>query len=404
MKTQRCRASAAETKRKTGKGALRTALLLLLVLLASCRDDEYVYYSEDVDTGVASVESEIIGMYVLNEGNMGSNKCTLDFLNLSPDSATIHYTRDIYSECNPSEVKELGDVGNDVKVYGSRLWMVVNVSNKVVVTDAYSCVKIGQVDIANCRNLAFDGDYAYISSYAGPVTLGGTAQLGRVYKVDTLTLEKVDSVTVGYQPEELCIIDDKLYVANSGGYRATGDYDRTVSVVDLQTFGEERQIDVAINLHRCRADSYGQLWVTSRGNYSVNAVPSRLFCLTDDGSGMQLVDSVDITVSDLCIVGDSLYYIGVDQTNTTSNGTITYGIVDVTTRQVVSTALSEADEIAAIKVPYGIMVNPIDRDFYIMDARDYVSSGRLYHFLADGTFEYYVTTGDIPGHAAFLYK
>ena len=379
--------------------------MLIILLLASCRGDEYVYYSEEEDLGVATVESEVTGMYVLNEGNMGSNKCTLDFLDLSADNATIHYTRDIYSERNPSEVKELGDVGNDIQIYGHRMWMVINVSNKVEVADAYSCEKIGQINIANCRYVTFDGGYAYISSYAGPVQMGGTAQLGRVYKVDTLTLEKVDSVTVGYQPEELCVLNGKLYVANSGGYRATGDYDRTVSEIDMTSFEEERQIDVAINLHRLRSDDYGQLWVTSRGNYSTDAVPSRLFWLyKDDNGNMEVVDSVDITVSDMCIVGDSLYFIGIDQTNTTSNGTITYGIVNVRTHQTVSLSLSDADEIAGIKVPYGIIVNPIDKDFYIMDARDYVSSGRLYHFLADGTYDYVVTTGDIPGHAAFLYK
>ena len=379
--------------------------MLIILLLASCRGDEYVYYSEEEDLGVATVESEVTGMYVLNEGNMGSNKCTLDFLDLSADNATIHYTRDIYSERNPSEVKELGDVGNDIQIYGHRMWMVINVSNKVEVADAYSCEKIGQINIANCRYVTFDGGYAYISSYAGPVQMGGTAQLGRVYKVDTLTLEKVDSVTVGYQPEELCVLNGKLYVANSGGYRATGDYDRTVSEIDMTSFEEERQIDVAINLHRLRSDDYGQLWVTSRGNYSTDAVPSRLFWLyKDDNGNMEVVDSVDITVSDMCIVGDSLYFIGIDQTNTTSNGTITYGIVNVRTHQTVSLSLSDADEMAGIKVPYGIIVNPIDKDFYIMDARDYVSSGRLYHFLADGTYDYVVTTGDIPGHAAFLYK
>ena len=388
------------------KRLLRVArLVLFAVLMTACRDDEYVYYSEETDIGVPSVASAIIGMYVLNEGNMGSNKCTLDFLDLSATDSTVHYTKDIYSERNPSEVKELGDVGNDIQIYGSKLWMVINVSGKVEVADAYSCVKTGQIDIANCRYVAFDDGFAYISSYAGPVAMGGSGQLGRVYKVDTLTLDIVDSVTVGYQPEELCIIDDKLYVANSGGYRANGKYDNTVSVVDMTSFTEEEKIEVAINLHRCRADKYGQLWVSSRGNYSTDAVPSRLFVLNggDDGS-MQLADSVDITVSDLCIVGDSLYYIGVDQTNTSSNGTITYGIVDVRSHQRVSTSLSDADEVASIKLPYGIIVNPINKDFYIMDARDYVSSGRLFHFTAGGAFDYYVTTGDIPGHAAFLYE
>ena len=42
----------------------------------------------------------------------------------------------------------------------------------------------------------------------------------------------------------MAIVGDKLYVANSGGYRVPN-YDRTVSVIDLKTFTEEKKIDVA---------------------------------------------------------------------------------------------------------------------------------------------------------------
>lgn len=387
---------------------LAAAMLLVLVsavAVSSCRGDEYIILSEDEDTGATVQKGDIVGMYVLNEGNMGSNKCTLDYLDLSGSDATVHYKRNIYSERNPNEVKELGDVGNDVQIYGSKLWMVINVSNKVEVADVTTCRKIGKIDIANCRYVTFNKGYAYVSSYAGPVAVGDKAQLGRVYKVDTLTLQKVDSVTVGYQPEEMAIVDGKLYVANSGGYQATGDYDRTVSQVDLLTMREERKIDVALNLHRCRADRYGQVWVSSRGTYQEPVTPSSLCWLSMDSYGnMVKEDSLDITVTDMCIVGDSLYYIGVDMTNTSQNGTVTCGIVDVRTHQVVSTSLSAAPELAKMKMPYGIIVNPQHRDFYLMDAKDYVSSGSLLHFLADGTYDWTVRTGDIPAHAAFVYK
>ena len=39
-----------------------------------------------------------------------------------------------------------------------------------------------------------------------------------------------------------------------------------------------------------------------------------------------------------------------------------------------------------------------------MDAKNYVSSGELLHFHADGTFDWRVSTGDIPAHAAFVFK
>jgi hypothetical protein len=53
-------------------------------------------------------------------------------------------------------------------------------------------------------------------------------------------------------------------------------------------------------------------------------------------------------------------------------------------------------------MPYGLIVNPVDKDFYLMDAKNYVSSGELFHFKADGTFDWSVRTGDIPAHAVFV--
>ena len=375
--------------------------LSLALLFSSCRDEHLIVYAEEEDTGQETVVSDIVGMYVLCEGNMGSNKCTLDFLDLSGNTPTVHYWRNIYAERNPSVVKELGDVGNDIKIYGSRMWIVVNCSDKVEVVRADNCQRIGQVDIPNCRNVVFDGPYAYVSSFVGPVNLDVEAQIGMVYQVDTLTLQVTQAVEVGYQPEEMAVIDGKLYVANSGGYIAPI-YDHTVSVVDLQTFKEERKIDVGVNLHRCRADKYGQLWVTSRGNY-INR-KATMYWLEPRGTTYEVIGSLPYAVSDMCIVGDSLYYFGSEWSETEQRNTISYGIINVRTHELVTNKLSNAPEVAAMRMPYGIIVNPQERDFYLMDAKNYVSSGELLHFLPDGTFDWKVSTGDIPGHAEFLFS
>ena len=378
---------------------------LSVFLLVACRDDVMVVPMENIDTGGKTVKGEIVGMYLLNEGNMGSNKSTLDYLDLSGSDSTVHYLRNIYSERNPSTVMSLGDVGNDCQIYGSRLWLVINCSNKVEVARAEDAVRIGQVNIPNCRYVIFKDGYAYVSSYVGGVRDANNSPQGSVYKVDTLTLEKVDSCTVGYQPEEMAIVGDRLYVANSGGYQGmTGQgYESTVSVVDLMTMREVHKIEVAPNLHRLKVDRNGRLWVTSRGNYT--DLDSRLYWLEPSSDGqMQVGGMIPQPVSDLCIVGDSLYFYGSQWSELTMTNTVTYGIVNVRTHQVVSTSLSDAPEVKKIRMPYGIIVNPIGRDFYLMDAKNYVSSGELLHFLPDGTFDWKVRTGDIPAHAAFLFK
>ena len=371
-------------------------------MVSSCREDFYIIPSQNQDTGVAPTRGNILGMYVLNEGNMGSNKASIDYLDLDENKPTVHYLRNIYSERNPNVVKELGDVGNDIKIYGSKLWIVVNVSNKVEVATADSCKRITQINIPNCRYLAFKDGFAYVSSYVGPVKFDKDAPLGMVYKVDTVDFKKKDSVVVGYQPEELCIVDNKLYVANSGGYRAPK-YDHTLSEIDLATFKEIRKIKVGLNPHHCQVDHYGQIWVTSRGNY--NDVPSRIYRLYKGRNQLyEVMDSIDTPVSGLSIVGDSLYYYGSAWNNATATNNISYGLINVRTHKIIDTNLFSAPQLKAITMPYGIIVNPVERDFYLMDAKNYVSSGSLLHFKPDGTFDWSVQTGDIPGHATFVYK
>ena len=90
--------------------------LFLLLAIASCRENDGVVPSTPEDTGSTITPTNIVGMYVINQGNMGSNKASVDYLDLSGTTAT--YLRNIYAERNPTVVKELGDVGNDIKIYG----------------------------------------------------------------------------------------------------------------------------------------------------------------------------------------------------------------------------------------------------------------------------------------------
>ena len=374
-------------------------MLAMLVSMTSCREDDVIVLTEYESLPMLDRESPFAGFYLLNEGNMGSNKCTLDFV----DFEQGQYARNLYAERNPNVVKELGDVGNDIQIYGSKLYAVINCSHKVEVLDARTCQRIGQVDIPNCRYVAFDGGYAYVSSYVGPVGIDPNAQLGAVFQVDTATLEITAEVTVGYQPDELVVQDGLIYVANSGGYRKPN-YDYTVSVIDIATMTQIRKIPVGINLHRVRADRYGKLWVSSRGDYK--SVPSRLFVLEKDKrtGRMEVSDTLDIPCSEMEICGDSLYLYSVAWNDASQENSVTYGIVDVRTGEVVSDSFIKDGTEADIEVPYGLKVNPQNGDIYVTDAKNYVSSGNLLCYGRDGRLKCKVRTGDIPAHMAFLNK
>lgn len=372
--------------------------LPLLMVTTGCREDELVVPTEyDIIPETPADGTAIRGFYLVNEGNMGSNKCTLDYF----DYFTGLYARNFYAERNPSVIKELGDVGNDIGIYGSKLYVVVNCSHKVEVMDARSGVRLGQIDIPNCRYVRFHRGKAYVSSYVGPVLIDANAPKGAVYQVDTLSLTVTAKVTVGYQPEEMEIADDYMYVANSGGYRAPN-YDNTVSVIQMVDFKQVQQIPVGINLHRLKKDRYGKLWVTSRGDYQSR--PSRLYVM-DKKPGynrMVVTDTLDIACSNMAFFGDSLYYYATEWNNFTASNSISYGIIDIRTKEVVSNNFITDGTEREITIPYGIAIHPETGDIFVTDAKNYVSSGTLYCFDRRGRRKWSVRTGDIPAHITFL--
>ena len=369
-------------------------LTVFVIALAatSCRKAQKIIPSTDTNVGPGE-SGDIKGFFLLNEGNMGSNKATLDYY----DYQTGIYHKNIFAERNPSVARELGDVGNDLQIYGGKLYAVINCSHFVEVMDVHNAKHISQISIPNCRYITFSGKFAYVSSYAGPVEIDPNSRKGYVAKIDTATLQVVDECIVGYQPEEMVVVGNKLYVANSGGYRVPN-YDNTVSVIDLNTFTVAKTITVAINLHRMEKDKYGRIYVSSRGDYY--DIPSMTFVI--DSNTDEVIESLDLLPnSEMAIAGDSLYMYASYWSYFTNTQTVSYAIYDVKKREVVTRNFITDGTEAQIKVPYGIAVNKKAGEFFVTDAKDYVTPGKLYCFNLDGTLKWSVTTGDIPAHFAF---
>ncbi|SER20578.1 YncE family protein [Pedobacter rhizosphaerae] len=358
-------------------------LSCVVLSMASCRKDDS-FIPEDQEQLPAEPSVELAGFYLLNEANMGSNKSSLDYY----DFNSGNYRKNIYSQANPNATLGLGDVGNDIKIYGSRLYVVVNMSDKVEVLAAKTAKRIGQINIPNCRYITFYKSKAYITAYDGYVSV-----------VDTASLKEEKQIAVGKQPEEMAIVGTKLYVANSGGYNYPN-YERTVSVIDLNTLSETKRIDVAINLHRLKADQYGDLYVTSRGDYY--NIPSNLFVI--DTKTDQVKKTFNLAASNIAIDKDEAYLYSVEWNNNTGSNAISYAKINVKDETIISKSFITDGTDQSIVIPYGIAVNPVNSDVYVTDAKDYVSPGTLYCFDKAGKKKFSVTTGDIPAHLVFLNK
>lgn len=367
--------------------------VLALLLLFSCRKEEMIVPPEVKPVAPGGEENEITGFYLLNEGNMGSNKATIDYF----DYESGNYNKNIFAERNPGVVKELGDVGNDIQIYGSKLYIAVNCSHFVEVMDSKTAKHIATIPIPNCRYIEFEGRYAYVTSYAGPVEIDPNARLGYVAKVDTTTLEVVAECTVGYQPEDMVICNGKLYVANSGGYRVPN-YDNRVFVIDLESFQVVKTMEVGINLHRMVQDAYGNIYVSSRGDYY--GTPSKTFII--DSNRDIVTDTLHtLPNSNMVAGGDSLYVLSNEFNYTTNSYTISYAVYDMVQKRIVSRNFISDGTEKKIKTPYGLAVNPQTREIFVTDAGDYVTPGMLYCFDRYGKLKWTAVTGDIPAHFAF---
>ncbi|MCW3467303.1 DUF5074 domain-containing protein [Chitinophaga nivalis] len=359
---------------------------LLIILSAGCRKDmprptiaykDIPGFSRNTD-GKTTVK----GFYLLNEGNMNMNKSSLDYVDL----INGRYIRKMYEAKNTTIVKGLGDVGNDLRIYGSKLYAVINNSNKVEVMDAATTRVLKQIPIRQSRYVVFYKDNAYVTSNEGYVAI-----------IDTATLNETGRIPTGRNPEQMAIIGNRLYVANSGGY-SPPNYERTVSVINLDTRQELKRIDVAINLHRLAVDEEGDLYVTSRGDYYT--IPSRLYVV--DTKTDKVKKEFPIGASNLVIHNGLAYIYCVEWSHITHKNTITYSLIDVKTEQLLDRKFITDGTDKEITIPYGIAVDPDTEDVFVTDALNYVTPGFLYCFDKNGKKKWRMGTGDIPAHFAFV--
>ena len=270
----------------------------------------------------------------------------------------------------------------------AHVYLVINGSNKVEILDVKTAKRIKQIDIPNCRYITFYKNKAYVTAYEGYVAV-----------IDTAALTVGSKINVGQQPEEMAVVGSKLYVANSGGYNAPN-YERTVSVIDLNTNVELKKIDVAINLHRLKADQYGDIYVTSRGDYA--DVKSNLFVI--DTKTDLVKKKFDIAASSLVIDKDNALVLSVEWNSTTNSNQISYSRINVKDEAVVPGNFITDGSEKEIVMPYCVAIDPISSDIYITDAKDYQTPGELFCFDKNGKKKFSTTTGDIPAHIVFYTK
>ncbi len=347
---------------------------------------------------VSAIPAGIRKVFMLNEGGMGSNNATLDFLRVSDGN----YVTGAFRKMNPEIRDGLGDVGNDVAVHGDELWVVVNNSGIVEVLSAKDETEIAAIRVATPRFVAFDDTYAYVTSWAGAYANGNSDAgyyvitdyknpKGQVYRIN-LTSKRVEgSVEVGYQPEGIALKDGKLYVANSGGIASQLPpdyaYDKTVSIIDTKTFTVTKTVDVQVNLKNVYSDGAGNIYVTCLGDFW--SVHSGLYMLDRSDAVKHVSDYVSVAA----VKDGTVYCVGTEDEFDWSGAPKIWKAFSC--KNGTKSALSLPVSATAL---YGLCA--LDGStFLVSDAGDYFNPGTV-SLYANGAKAWTVTAGVCPGHFA----
>lgn len=305
--------------------------------------------------------------YVLNSGDWKSNNSSLTRCDLENGE-----TQQFYFEHQNG--RALGSLANDIIIYGNKMYIAVAGESTIEITDL-DAKSIKQINCgAQPRYFASAGGKVYVTYYDGYVA-----------RIDTATLDVEAKVKVGRNPEQLAVVGNKLYVANSGGmdYATELGYDKTVSVVDLNSFEEIKKIDVVMNPAIVVPFENGA-YVVSYGNYA------------DVTSALQYIDADDkvslvkecSNMTEICCNNGVLYGF-FSQYDENWNATITYQAYDILLKTVTTSWIKENEQ----PTPYKVCSAG---DYVCVTSSDYTNDGDVYIYDTDGVLVKKFATGLNP--------
>lgn len=334
---------------------IKYVLIFLLIFTASsCKKEQKIE-----DEAPAFLSN---GMLVLNEGLFQLNNASLSWVNLLNGSVD----NDFFTK---KTGRLLGDTGNDLKRYGGKIYIVVNVSSTIEVLDVHSGESIKQITMNNGsvgkqpRSISFHQGKAYVSCFDGYVDV-----------IDTASLEITQRIQVGSNPDHLLITGNKLYVSNSGGLNAPL-MDSTVSVIDLNNHTEIKKIKVGLNPGSIEVAENGQIYVVVRGNHgSILSKMVRISPLTLD---VNMVYNYGI--SSISKFGDKMLLSTYDYGSQNQRVSLFDPLEDNITN-------INFIDLTQIQTLYNVQHVASQNKIYVLDAKGYTNTGYVHVFTTTGTF------------------
>lgn len=334
--------------------------IIAISILTGCTKDNVKPETPAITPDDPTIESA----YLLNEGNWGGNDASISLIDLT--NHTVN--NDFFAQQNG---RNLGDVAQDMVLYGSKLYVTVYNSGILEILNAGTGKSVKQIPLS--------GGPRFIACHEGKVYV--TCYDKTVVRIDTASLE-IDGTCglTGMQPEGIAVSNGKLFVCNSWEYDATGNivYDSTVAVIDIASFTLTRNLTVAQNPQQMAVLQDGSIVVHYGNDYNnpsglakINPVTESVTPIADSVSGFAVRDN-DIYI----------YHYNYPNTNV-------YAI------RAGSTAKCLVFANNVIGYPYRLSINPSNGDIYLTDGV-YGATGDIYCYTSSGSLQWKLETGYYP--------
>jgi hypothetical protein len=329
----------------------------IILVLIGCKKDPPPEPLEEFENGIL----------VLNEGLYQQNNASISFYSL----ATQEVVQQAFLSKND---RGLGDTANDWEYFGFNgieyIIIAVDISSQIEIIELNTLKSVAQIPVFDGtiarepRSVKVSGDKAFSCNYDGTVSV-----------IDLNSNSIVNTIQVGDNPDDISIVGDKLYVANSGGLNFPI-YDSTVTVIDIPSQTVETEIPSRINCTSMIQDAYGDVYIQSQGDYS-SITPAMLRLNTQTNT---IDDTVDVAIGSWDLYNDYIYYYdanlnGIYRYNTISELQEGIQIIDCSDYQTV----------------YGVYVTI--NHIYTVDANGYVNSSTVRCYNHSGGFQYEFTAG-----------
>ncbi len=315
------------------------------------------------------------GVYIINEGNFNAGNASIDLF--SKDSNKV--IKNIFTLVNN---RPLGDVANSMSIVNQKGYIILNGSAKVEVINANNAKSIASINgFTSPRYMvAKDTTRAFVSDWFS----------NSVKEINLTTNTIVRSIATGTGPEGMCIVGNKLYVANCGAY----ELDSTISVIDLTTNTEIKKIKVGDAPLAIQQDANGSIWVLCRGSYGGD------FTITDDdtkGALVKINPSTDAILATFPIgeKGDHPDKIKINASKNTLYFLSSYNNLSGVFKFNITDA--SAPTTAFISgYYYGLGYDKVSDELYLADAVDFKQNGFVKRYNSAGELLNTYSVGVIP--------